>query len=105
MDDTEILRISYEVAKGLRYLHSAKIVHRDLRSPNVLLTGDDTCKIADFGISTEINLLALKSGKNLHAKLGSNTNSPCVDMALGYLNFTYSRTSLPVPLAHPLNSR
>ena len=33
----------------------------------------------------------LEEEKKVRPKLGSNTNSPCVDMALGYLNFTYSR--------------
>ena len=64
MENSEILRISYEVLKGLRYLHNIKIIHRDVRSPNVLLTADDTCKLGDFGISAEINVLALKSGNN-----------------------------------------
>ena len=65
MDNSEILRMSYEVAKGLRYLHNERIVHRDIRSANILLTSDDTCKLGDFGISAEINFLAMKSGKKL----------------------------------------
>ena len=62
VEESEIHRMTYEILLGVRYLHSQNVVHRDLRSSNVLLTSDDTCKIADFGISAEINVLALKSG-------------------------------------------
>ena len=63
LEETEILRMSNEIISGLQYLHNENVVHRDLRSSNVLLTAEDTCKIGDFGISAEINVLALKSGK------------------------------------------
>ena len=34
------------------YLHSRKLIHRDLKPQNLLVNGTWTCKIADFGIST-----------------------------------------------------
>lgn len=40
-----------QIASGMQYLHSHKIIHRDLKSPNVLLTHKDTLKISDFGTS------------------------------------------------------
>ena len=64
VEDSEMLRMSHEILLGVRYLHNADVVHRDLRSANVMLTADDTCKIGDFGISKEVNVFALKSGKN-----------------------------------------
>jgi len=45
------LRISLGLAKGLQYLHENKIVHRDLKSVNVLLDGKLTPKVSDFGLS------------------------------------------------------
>ena len=34
------------------YLHSRKLIHRDLKPQNLLINGAWTCKIADFGVST-----------------------------------------------------
>ena len=46
------LKIAKEAAKGMSYLHSKKLIHRDLKTDNLLVNEEWTCKIADFGIST-----------------------------------------------------
>lgn len=44
-------RIALDIARGLHFLHSKKIVHFDLKSANVLLSRDFTAKIADVGLA------------------------------------------------------
>ena len=45
-------RIAIDVALGLNYLHSRRPawMHRDLKSPNVLLTREGVAKIGDVGL-------------------------------------------------------
>lgn len=43
------------MVKGLRYLHAERVLHRDLKSHNVLITEGNIAKLADFGISQIIN--------------------------------------------------
>ena len=48
------LQISEDIVKGLVYLHTASekpLIHRDLKSANVLLTNDNQAKIGDFGLA------------------------------------------------------
>jgi serine/threonine protein kinase len=39
------------VVKGLRYLHSEGVLHRDLKSHNILITEGYIAKLADFGLA------------------------------------------------------
>jgi len=42
------LKIAHQCALGLMYLHSKRVIHRDINPRNILLTSD-SAKIADFG--------------------------------------------------------
>merc|ERR1712029_368762 len=46
------IRFATHAAKGIAYLHKRKLIHRDIKSTNFLISQDWTCKVADFGVST-----------------------------------------------------
>ncbi|OHS95522.1 hypothetical protein TRFO_38329 [Tritrichomonas foetus] len=51
LNGTDKTKIAYCLACGMRYLHERRIIHGDLKSPNVLLDEDKLPKICDFGLS------------------------------------------------------
>ncbi|XP_029968270.1 mitogen-activated protein kinase kinase kinase 20 isoform X1 [Salarias fasciatus] len=54
IDMGQIMTWAAEIARGMHYLHSeapVKVIHRDLKSRNVVLTADKVLKICDFGAS------------------------------------------------------
>ncbi|KAK3087792.1 hypothetical protein FSP39_010614 [Pinctada imbricata] len=53
-DVPKLVRISYEVAEGMKYLSSQKIIHCDLAGRNVLVTKEFQAKISDFGLAKEL---------------------------------------------------
>lgn len=55
----DILKITYEIVKGLEYLHhTAHILHGDVKSYNVLVSVDyKTIKLCDFGVSLPLTEL------------------------------------------------
>ncbi|KAK1279344.1 Serine/threonine-protein kinase HT1 [Acorus gramineus] len=46
-----VVQVALDLARGLSYLHSKKIVHRDVKTENMLLDKTHTIKIADFGVA------------------------------------------------------
>ena len=51
MEESDIWRIFIQMVKGLKILHDYKILHRDLKSANILLFNDGTAKIGDCNVS------------------------------------------------------
>src|ERR1700731_2009186 len=44
-----VLRIMEQTCNALHFAHERNVVHRDIKPANIMLTGDDTVKVTDFG--------------------------------------------------------
>ncbi len=47
----DVLEYAVQMAEGLAYAHRKEIVHRDIKTDNMMITGEGQIKIADFGLA------------------------------------------------------
>ncbi|KAF2186956.1 Pkinase-domain-containing protein [Zopfia rhizophila CBS 207.26] len=51
LDEKYIIPIARELALGLKFIHEAGVLHRDLKCNNILINEDGTVQLCDFGVS------------------------------------------------------
>lgn len=54
MTEPQIAFVCKATLKGLSYAHQMHRIHRDIKSDNILLGSDGSCKIADFGYAAQL---------------------------------------------------
>ena len=60
--------VMWQLLCGVDFLHSHRIVHRDIKPQNILVTNDGTIKVADFGLARiyDFNSLLTTTVSNYH---------------------------------------
>ncbi|EKX36469.1 hypothetical protein GUITHDRAFT_155234, partial [Guillardia theta CCMP2712] len=51
MPEDMIWNFFIQICQGLKHLHSANILHRDIKAPNIFITGPRSVKIGDMGVA------------------------------------------------------
>ncbi|CAO2190114.1 unnamed protein product [Urochloa humidicola] len=83
------LRVALDAARGVEYLHCyavPPIIHRDVKPSNILLDGDWTAKVSDFGLS-----LATGTGAAAASAAASSSSSATTAGTVGYIDPEYYR--------------
>ncbi|KAF6361851.1 myosin IIIB [Rhinolophus ferrumequinum] len=60
LDETLISYILYGALLGLQHLHNNRIIHRDVKGNNILLTTEGGVKLVDFGVSAQLTSTRLR---------------------------------------------
>ena len=55
IDDNFVDNVLSQVTEGIHYLHKNKIIHRDIKTSNILVFENNLFKITDFGISKSLD--------------------------------------------------
>jgi serine/threonine protein kinase/beta-lactam-binding protein with PASTA domain len=54
-DSKKVLSYGMQIVSALKHAHSKKIIHRDIKPQNILVTHDDILKVTDFGIAKAVD--------------------------------------------------
>jgi len=64
LSEEHICYFTYQMLRGLKYIHSANVIHRDLKPSNLLLNANCDLKICDFGLARVVDPNPSEDGQN-----------------------------------------
>ncbi len=62
LSENQVAGLVHQILQGLSHLHSKRVIHRDLKPGNILVTRSGQVKITDFGVSAQLlNIESMRS--------------------------------------------
>lgn len=63
-DSRKVLELGIQIVSALRHAHHKKIIHRDIKPQNILITTDHVLKVTDFGIAKAVDSSTIVASNN-----------------------------------------
>src|SRR4029077_1184290 len=115
MPEKEAIRVIAQVAQGLQRAHREKLVHRDVKPDNILVTNEGVAKLADLGLVKEVeaDLNLTRTGRGLGTphfmapeqfRNAKNANIQCDIYSLGATLYMMVTNELPFRSNGPLDA-
>jgi len=64
LEDIHKQFIVYQLLKAIKYMHSAQVIHRDMKPSNLLLNSECLVKVADFGLARSVDFKDKEPGRH-----------------------------------------
>ena len=115
MAEKEAIRVIAQVAQGLQRAHREKLVHRDVKPDNILVTSEGVAKLADLGLVKEVeaDLNLTRTGRGLGTphfmapeqfKNAKNADPRCDIYSLGATLYMMVTGQMPFQSQGPLDA-
>src|SRR5438128_1002914 len=65
LPEADIVRLAQDLAQALGFAHAQGVIHRDLKTDNVLIRSDGSAVITDFGIARAVSGYVASTGVNM----------------------------------------
>jgi mitogen-activated protein kinase 15 len=64
LEDIHKQFIIYQLLKAIKYMHTAQVIHRDMKPSNLLLNSECLVKVADFGLARSVDFKDKEPGRH-----------------------------------------
>ena len=77
LPQSKVRDLAWQTLCGLDFLHTHRIVHRDIKPQNILVATDGTLKLADFGLARiyDFNTLLTSTVSSVHISIRIHATS------------------------------
>lgn len=55
LPESEVRKIAQQLVSALYYLHSNRVIHRDMKPQNILISSNNVVKLCDFGFARSMS--------------------------------------------------
>jgi serine/threonine protein kinase len=94
LTDAHFQSFIYQILCGLKYIHSANVLHRDLKPGNLLVNADCELKICDFGLARGFSIDPEENAGYMTEYVATRWyRAP--EIMLSFQSYTKASTALP----------